>query len=211
MKIALFFAHFSSLSAFLPLLIGLAHRKRIPSYLKCIVWLALTSITSDALSLFLLNNGMGTWPVVNLFFIAQFTLLYCCFRSAVSNRYLDGIFWLFIAFAIVNYFFWEQPKTFNTSTAYVGGILLMLVALFYLQQLLRQNVTESVMNLPLLWISYGILTYYAGTLFLFLFNNYLVKHYPESHYYIWVLHNLLNITKNVFFSVALWKSYKAKM
>lgn len=211
MKVELLFAYFSSLSAFLPLLIGLFHRKRIPSYLKWIVWLCAASIAADALSLLLLSHGRSTWFIVNLFFIAQFFLLYACFRSSIANRYLDGSFALFVAFALLNYFFWEQPNTFNTSTAYVGGIFLMLVALLYLQKLLKKNVTESVMNLPLLWISYGILTYYAGTLFLFLFNNYLVKYYPESHYYIWMLHNLLNITKNVFFSVALWKSYKAKM
>lgn len=211
MKLELLFAYFSSLSALLPLGIGLFHFKRISFRLKSIVWLAIASIVADALSLLLLSNGKGTWFIVNLFFIAQFTLLYACFRRSLSNRYLDGVFWLFIAFAILNYAFWEQPNTFNTSTAYVGGIFLILIALLYLQKLLKKNVTESVMNLPLLWISYGILTYYAGTLFLFLFNNYLVKHSPENHYYIWMLHNLLNITKNVFFSVALWKSYKAKM
>lgn len=211
MKLELLFAYFSSLSAFLPLLLGLTHSKRIPSNLKCIVWLSAASVFADALSLLLLNRDISNWFIVDLFFIVQFSLLYTCFRSSLSNRYLEISFWLFFVFAIVNYAFLEQQNTFNTTTAYVGGIFLMSVALFYLQKLLRENVRESVTNLPLLWISYGILTYYSGTLFLFLFNNYLVMHYPQSHYFIWMLHNILNIAKNVFFSVALWKSYKAKM
>lgn len=67
--------------------------------------------------------------------------------------------------------------------------------------------SERVYKLPLFWIAFGVLVYYGGTLFLFLFNNYLIERLPQSHQTIWILHNLLNVTKNVFLVAALWTQY----
>lgn len=211
MDLILLFAHASSLSALLPFLLSFLPGKRSAHHLQYIRWLVLASLLADGLAFSVLHHGVNTWFIVNIFFITQFIFLYFTFRSSVKNSYLEVAFWIFLSFACVNYFFIESPTKFNFFTAYSGAILLIVVALFYLQNLVRNSANESILKLPLLWISYGVLLYYAGTLFVFLFNNYLVKYFPENHQYIWILHNLLNLTKNAFFSFALWKSYKAKM
>ena len=55
-----------------------------------------------------------------------------------------------------------------------------------------------------------MLTYYAGNLLLFLTNNYLTLGLEGSHQIMWVLHNLLNISKNMLFAIALWMNYRNK-
>ena len=50
--------------------------------------------------------------------------------------------------------------------------------------------------------------FFGGTLFLFLFNNYMISYQPESHRTIWILQLVLNITKNGFLFIAIWMSYK---
>jgi hypothetical protein len=85
---------------------------------------------------------------------------------------------------------------------------MLVLALTYLYRLFRELPVERVQDMPMLWIAFAVLIYFGGTLFLFLFNNYLIDNEPGTHRAIWVLHNMLNVSKNVFLSIALWKHYK---
>lgn len=81
-------------------------------------------------------------------------------------------------------------------------------SLIYLYDLFRDLPVERIQDMPMLWVIFGFLFYYGGTLFLFLANNIVLESNLESHRAIWVLHNILNVMKNVFLSIALWKQYK---
>jgi hypothetical protein len=70
---------------------------------------------------------------------------------------------------------------------------------------------DTIQSVPMFWISFGVLAYFGGTLFLFLFNNVLMKYQPANHQLVWILHNVLNITKNIFFAIALWKSCRERI
>ena len=194
----------------MPLILGLFYWKWLQGNLRLLVWLVILSAVADAISLLLVNNGINTWPVLNSFQIAQFILLFLAFNFQKKASPLRIFFYSCIGFALFNYLFLQTPKTFNTFTAYVCGILMIVSALSFLYQLMIAMPVERVNRLPLFWLSFGVLVYYGGTLFLFLFNNYLVAHLPNSYLSIWILHNTLNITKNAFLFVALWTNYKSR-
>ena len=154
-----------------------------------------------------MNYHINTWQVINLFFIVQPALFFLAINVPRKNAFLKILFYVSLLLAILNYAFLQSPKTFNSYTSYVGGILIIILVLRFLYELLAKMPVEKVQTLPLFWIAFGALIYYGGTLFLFLFNNYLLAHLLQDHQWIWVLHNLLNITKNVFLFMALWVNY----
>jgi hypothetical protein len=186
---------------------GIYQWRSLNSNLKLITWIAFASVLSDSLSLVLISQRVSTWPLLNVFYIVQFSLLFFVLCEERRVFLLRLFYFGCLTFALVNFTFIQTPKTFNTYTSYAGGILMIISALSYLYWLINEMPSERVYKLPLFWIAFGVLVYYGGTLFLFLFNNYLIERLPQSHQTIWILHNLLNVTKNVFLVAALWTQY----
>ncbi|MEK6783397.1 MAG: hypothetical protein AABY93_16970 [Bacteroidota bacterium] len=83
----------------------------------------------------------------------------------------------------------------------------MALSLYYLFTLLKELPTATIHRLPILWISFAALGYYGGNFFLFLFSNYLTKSIDGSLAILWVLHNILNVIKNILFAIGLWQAY----
>jgi drug/metabolite transporter (DMT)-like permease len=207
---ALVFRYLSIFSVLFPLIGGLQLWKSLNWPLKLLFWLALTSGISDCISVILASNKIHTLPIANAFLIVQFVLL---FVSLEANRKLNAKWFLFILcvlFGVINYFFLQTPDNFNTYSAYLFAIFMLVSVMESLTMLMKNMPVEKIQTLPIFWLSFGVLVYYAGTLFLFLFNNYLIVHLPRIHQNIWVIHNLLNISKNFFLFMALWVNYKSK-
>jgi hypothetical protein len=197
-------------SAAVPILAGLPQWNRLQGNLKLVLLVPIISGLADVTSLVLMNFSINTWPVINLFFIAQPVLFFLIINSERKSIFLNTLIFLSLILALLNYALYQSPKTFNSYTSYLWGILIIISAVNFLYQLLAKMPVEKVQMLPLFWVAFGVLIYYGGTLFLFLFNNYLIANLPEDHQLIWILHNLLNITKNGFLFIALWMNYKSK-
>jgi hypothetical protein len=206
----LYFAHVSSFSALLPAILGLIFAKSLQGRLTWIPILAVASLLSDGLSLMLLSRGENTWPVGNIFYIIQFALLYLVLGYRVIGKWCEMLFVLCILFAFANYLLIQTPDVINSVTTYVATIFMIMISGRYLYRLVEDMPVERVQDLPLFWISFAVLIYFAGTTFLFLFTNYLIDHDLQVSQSIWVLHNILNITKNVFFTIALWKQHASR-
>jgi len=168
-------------------------------------------LLSDGLLWYFLDKGINNWPIGNIYIILQFILLYNIFVSKDKNWIIRILLICFLSFAIINFVFLQTPTTFNSRTSYIGALFVIILALWYLYGLFREMPIANILNMPMLWVSFGVLFYFAGTLFLFLFNNYLILNQPQNHQLIWVLHNVLNIIKNLLFAVALWKYYRRSM
>lgn len=204
------FIHLDFISAFSvlpPLLIGLSQGKRLNTELRLVTLMLVCSALADGLSYIFVSRNINSWPIVNAYFIVQFTLLYLVFSHNYSNNYFKLLFFAFTMFSLVNYLVIQSPFEFNSTSSYLGALFMLLLALFYLYRLFKDLPVERVQDLPMLWIAFAVLIYFGGTLFVFLFNNYLIVNEPGTHSAIWILHNMLNVAKNVFLSIALWKHY----
>lgn len=209
-EVTLDFIHLDLVSAFsvlLPIILVVIGWRVLNRELKLIATLLMFSALSDALSYIFISYSINSWPIVNVFFLIQFVILYFVFFSNFK-KLVNILFYLFILFCLINYFFGQSPFKFNSISSYSGALFMLVLALSYLYRLFWQLPVERVQDLPMLWIAFAVLIYFGGTLFLFLFNNYLIDNEPGTHQAIWVLHNMLNVSKNVFLSIALWKHYK---
>lgn len=208
MDIGLLVAHFSSSSTLIPFLIGISNLKVLSRQLRWLLAICFSALIADSTSLFLMMNSINNWPVLNLFSIVQITLFLIILDIDLKINWHKYLLFLFVLFAAINLFFVQSINSFNSYSSYLGAVLLITFSLVYLYRLLRDLPTIDIYKFPPLWVVFAILIYYGGTLFLFLFNNYLLSLSIVSHKAIWILHNSLNILKNLLFALALWQHYR---
>ncbi|MBI3218427.1 MAG: hypothetical protein HYZ44_02850 [Bacteroidetes bacterium] len=208
MDSVLMIAYSSFGSILIPIFIGLPQIKKLTFALKGLLILCFASFLADVICLTLMKNAVNNWIVLNVFSIIQITIFLVILNSELKIK-LGNAGLILLSFAsIISLFYLGSNNSFNYVTSYVGGLILILLCLIFLYRLLIDLPTVDIFHYPILWIVFAILIYYGGTLFLFLFNNYLLSINIVSHKSIWILHNTLNIIKNLLFALALWQHYR---
>jgi hypothetical protein len=209
MSIALVVAYISYSSVGVPLTIACVHRRGSWQTLRPLILILISSLLTDTISMVLMRASVNTYLLLNGYLILQTALLIWLFRREFQNHLtIDYIQIAFLIFAVTNLLLVQGIWIFNSVTNVVACLVMTVFALFYLYRLLHELPIVHVHHLPMLWITFGVMTYYAGNLFLFLAKNYLTFGDSGSHRHMWILHNLLNIAKNMLFAIALWQSYR---
>ena len=196
-------------SILIPLGFAMVHGKAMPVEFRPLYLTLILSFVCDVLAYLLARNGINTHWIGNIYLATQFSLLTLVFRTQFRKRILvDIVLFSFLIFFITNISFFQGPLVFNSVSNVVAGLVLIAFCLFYFYRLLNDLPAVHVQQLPMLWISFAVLTYYGGNFFLFLVKNYLTYGDAGSHKVMWILHNLLNVIKNILFAIALWQSYR---
>lgn len=162
---------------------------------------------ADTVSLLLAMHRMNTWPVGNLFLMTQAALLFYVWRKQ-HTLLVKGLFYACLTFGVINFLVGPGRQMFDQYTTYLTGLILIGTVLFFFYQLMKNVPAERVQSLPLFWIAIAVLVYYGGTIFVFLFNNYFLTQLAKHHPAMWTVHNILNITKNSLFFIALWVNHR---
>ena len=208
MNLPILIAYLSLGSVLIPLGIFIFKRCRIVKGLAPLIVLLIVSLVCDLSSWILDRYSVNNYLLVNFYLFAQFSILYYLFFKHLKRpSILKWIFIFFCCFYITNISFFQGPFQFNSVSNAFASIILMGLSLYYLFTLLKELPTVTIHLLPILWISFAALAYYGGNFFLFLFSNYLTSGIGESLMILWVLHNILNIIKNILFAIALWQAY----
>lgn len=209
MDIVILLAHISSCSPIVPLALSFKVRKPLKEiiYLRYILG---GSLLFDAVSLLMAIKGINSYPFTNLFFILQAWILFSIYKHqlATNKKVIETFRLSFAAFFLVNYFFIQTPELLNSYSISISGVLFMSLSLYYFYNLLQKLPEVYIHRMPMVWINIAVLVYYAGNLFLFIFNNYFTEGIDGNQRYMWMLHNILNITKNILFFVAIWQNLR---
>jgi hypothetical protein len=200
--------YFSALSVLFPLAIAIFYIKWSNRLSGLIILLCSGSLLSDGVSILLSHYKINNWLVANLFLFLQFVVFFNLFKDIEKNKLRNALFIFCCSLNLLDFFFLHTPFKFNSYATYANGIVLIILSIRFLHGLMKDMQVEKIHNLPLLWLSFCILSYYGGTIFLFLFNNYVIHYLPHSYGSIWILHNLLNILKNFLLFLTLWIQFK---
>lgn len=208
MEVALYIAHFSSISILIPLVFAVIQWRRIPAEISSLRWLLVVSLIADSSELLLSTMGYHNHWVGSTYLFIQFAILLYVFSSQFENKammkYGTGVLILSYLTGLI------LSLQLSASTVYVeavANLVLILVPIAFFYKLLNELKVINIHRLPILWICFATLFYYSGNLFLFLARD-LLAQVPESYGLSWILHNILNVTKNVLFAVALWQNYR---
>lgn len=198
------------LTASISFVFSFFNRNKLDPILVPLIWLFLASVLTDIASLVLLSFNLNNLFLGNIFTIYQYVVLFLLYDRKNSTPLLKVLFGTSIVFGAINLIFIQTPLRFNSYTFYISAIVLVISGINYLYYLVNRLPIGDVKMHPMLWITLGTFTYYAGTAFIFLFSNYMVSNFPEIHQKIWVLHNLLGVSKNIMFYIALWVNFKSR-
>lgn len=199
--------YLSIYSVLLPLGNLLYHKARSTRVTNLMLTLCAVSLFSDLLLQILASHSLNNFPVINIFLFAQFAILFSIFAEKEKSKFIFVLFIFLIFFNAVDFLILHSPGTFNSYSAYSNGLFMTVLSLRGMYGLIKEMNSKKIQSLPFFWLFFGVLLYYAGTIFLFLFNNYLVEYFSTNYASIWVLHNLLNTSKNLLFFVTTWKIF----
>lgn len=208
MEVALYIAHFSSISVLIPLVFAVIQWRRIPSEISPLRWAIIVSLISDSCELLLLKMGHTNHLVGTIYLYIQFSILLYIFslqfQGKTTWKYST---WILIVLYLIGLLVCIQLSESTVYVEAVANLVLIVVPLAFFYKLLNELKIINIHRLPILWICFATLFYYSGNLFLFLARDLLAR-VPESYGLSWILHNILNVTKNVLFAVALWQNYR---
>ena len=196
-------------SACLPLIATASRWRSIESEARDVAIIALVSLACDMTSLFLAINRFNTLLLGNGFQLFQISVLMRIYSlQHHRTRPLLAIYVCLVAIYAGNTAFFQGPWKLNTAFLAASSLVMIGLSLHYFYHLLSKLPTLHIHRLPMLWISFAVLFYYAGNFFQFLMSNYILEGDADSARMLWILHNLLNILKNTLFTIAIWQSYR---
>lgn len=193
-----FFVNLSVYSALIPLSVLL--KKRCDQSLWPIVTLIVLAFVSDIISFYLIKGSNYSFLQV-YGGIEILLLLYFYHKKSEFKKTVLVIGTLLAVLYLLNSFILENGK-FNTIGRSLESIVFLFLAMKLFYQFFRKEEDIFLDKSPVFWINVGILVYFSGAFFTFIFSEYILD--PRT-VPMWRLHNSSNFLKNLFFAIALWK------
>jgi hypothetical protein len=195
-----------------PVLIGIIFFNRFNKGLRIICIHLFIACATELSSTMLMNRGMNNLPLLHMYTLSEFVLLYLFYDIAFGNSFpkwmLRGIAAGFVLFSVINSLFIQNIYTFNSYARGLEALLLIIFSLLYFYKLsLPSQHTQEVMA-PATWISSGILIYFSGGFILFILSNYILPLGSALNRQIWAIHSFLSIILYVLVAIGLWKARK---
>ena len=142
-------------------------------------------------------------------------ILYFLVLTAIYNFTLKGnykklfltVSVFFVAFAIGNLLFGQQNDN-NTYSKALRSIILICYCILYGYRLLTDLPVQHLQRVPMFWFNAAFLIFNAGTLFLFLFTNYVNEVLHNDLLIYWTFHNILNIVQHLILMIGLWQDLR---
>lgn len=197
---------FSFLSVFVPLLVGLFLYRRVLVTTKILIFfVAITAVLEIGVLVFYCLK----WN--NLFFFhihtfVEFTLISWIFVRLTEKHWMkiaiSSILPLFMLFSICTILFIENVVGFNSIQRHVEASIIILYVIMYIIETADYS-GELWHEKPFLIFALGLLLYFAGSLFVFIFANEMFSTGKDTA---WVIHGVLNIILNLVITFVIAKS-----
>lgn len=206
---AFIFSSLSSASILIPTLLAILTLNNQKQPLKYLTLLLVFTTVIEGLARILIIYKYPNLPLLHVYIPIQFALLawmYQLYLYKIYPRYLIPIVILVFGFySIINSLFIQSIFTFNTYARAIENILLIILALSYFYKMLKELKVKYLERHSMFWINSGILIYFSGNLFIFIFSNYILLNKSLSQFF-WIIHAFLNIFINIFYTIGLWLS-----
>ncbi len=199
----------SFFSIVVPLAVGLYRKKYFNPATYVLFYLLFTSLVAEAtifcLHLYHINNLF----VSRAYTLVEFMLLSVFFLKVLPRPAIKFvirlIIVLFLAIAATDLGMNGFALMDNISST-VESIILMVYTLAAFYFLVVNPPNANIYSTPAFWFYTGILTFFSCDLFLFIFSNYIQRHYAKVSYELWGIHSINNIIFYLLISIGFWKT-----
>ena len=205
-------------SIIIPITVFIMRFTKVPSYAKWIftylIFSAVLNITAIIIArVFHLFN---LW-LFHINTITESFLLLQYFQLIITNATVKSVIRVlkvaFPLFCIINFLFLQSLAVFNTYTRPVEAIIFIALCMVYWWQANDEDTDLSWGSIANNWIVTGLMLYFAGAFFLFLFSNYMLSSISISERRIamdiaWITHGAFVIIMYLLFAIGFIKCKK---
>ncbi|WP_022823163.1 hypothetical protein [Hymenobacter norwichensis] len=165
----------AQLSLLLPLWIGYQRWNYLkqeykPIFWCCVMWAVLTVVGEILFAAKLLN--LYIWNLVTV--LETLLIGYAFYLALPSSKirfFVRLAAWIFMVTAFADYFFISGLRATTTYTVALETVLLVTLVLLYFERSLHDLRTTPLERHPMFVIGIGVITYFAGTVMVFLLQN----------------------------------------
>jgi hypothetical protein len=187
------------------LIVGLICSKYFKQSLKYLLFLVVISNISDVVSLVFAFERINNSLIINLYSVVEivfYILIY--WKSFDSDRpnwtILTACLLTFMA--VVAELIWGDVLVEPSNILMVNSSFsILLMSLFWYYTELKEIKYENILREPFFWVNSASLIYFASSLFLFLFSNYI---FAISIVRLWTIHNVLHIIYFILITTGFW-------
>lgn len=202
-----------SFCVLVPIVIGLYRGVFKRDNLRYVLILLLVSIIVELTNIiFLFQNILTLW-LFNIFTICEFVLLWMFYtrftRQGRSDRVNLFILFIFLLVAFIDFVYVNGTEKINNITVSVESITLIIYSLISFYLIMNRMLFDKLVEEPFFWINIAVLFYFSGSLFLFLFGNYLISQGNKAYMEMYKIHTFVNAVWYFFISIGFWKVKKA--
>lgn len=197
----------------IPIVIGSRGRVFRDKQFLPVYGLLFLSLTIEMVNVILAFKNINTTLVFNMFSIAEFVLIWSFYKSFINqiNKTIINsvVLYMFLAIAFIDLFFVNGFKRLNNITVSVESITLIIYSLISFYLIMNRMLFDKILEEPFFWINIAVLFYFSGSLFLFLFGNYLINQGNKAYMEMYKIHTFVNAVWYFFISIGFWKVKKA--
>jgi hypothetical protein len=152
-----------------------------------------------------LKNNMYLKHVLAHFEIIIFSLYYYfLFEKLFFKRLVLGLFVVYVIFSVFDTIYYEPFSIYPSNLGFVYSLMLILYSLLFFFEIYEKGEVLYIERHPHFWINSALLLYYAGTLLLGLFSNYLMYRIPVDKFiYLNSFFSVMTIVFNVLVCIGL--------
>jgi len=152
-----------------------------------------------------MGNNMPLLHIYTLFEFVFMSLFYkeIIFNSLKIKKYFTWFLIFIIVLIICNSLLFESILTHNIRAKGLTQIIIISYSIFYFFNRISVEIQRE--NIYLNRINAAILMYYAGSLFIFIFAEFLLEHSELVRKYFWDFNALLYLVFQLLILIATWK------
>ena len=199
--------HFSIAFILLPFAVGMLRFK----YLKEEYKLLLAYLTASVLvetwgEVTFFMGSKGNMIGYNIYTILEVTLLGLLYYQFIKTQVFRQIVLISIVVfdLLATYRLIADPHAYDDLSWSLSNALLIVYVLLFFYDLLKQPEIAVLTRYPMFWISSGILIFFSGTIFVFLFGKYIISD-MDAMGDLWDMIKWLNILYNILLAVGLYQ------
>ncbi len=188
---------------------GFYNFKSLNSGLKIILTFLLISISADLVSLTMVYLKLNTSWWFNLYTFFEFAIIgifyIWLFKNSEPTQFIIvtatvilGFIGIFL-FTLIEY----APNELNTKSLGLEATIFIFISVGYFYVLLNKMEFENPYYNPIFWINSGVLIYFSGAFFSFMFS---APKFQELG--IWSIHSVIHLIFMLFILIGFWKVRK---
>jgi len=168
------------------------------------VWALLIQIFSPKYSKYFGNN----LPLLHLYTLFEFVFLSLFYWTILLGKqrygkYFSSFVVLIVCLIVGNSIFLEPLTSFNTNAKGLSQVIIMAYTIIYFFN--RMSIEVQTKNLILNRINAAILLYYAGSLFVFTFAQFIEERSDKVLTLLWMFNSILYLVFQLLILIATWR------